>query len=151
MKAILVSILLLVSIGAYAQSEKIVYILYDSVEVTLKRQIDKIRKNNPRASFSCLLWRESDTLSSISLLKNEESSGNSVVKKLIAGSNRCLLVDKEKLPLIFDYDFKFSSSDLEHISSFGKREGNIRRSEFLFHGYTLSFNSRGEIIKIINY
>jgi len=151
MKTILVSILLLLSVGAYAQSEKIVYILYDSVEVALKKQIDKIRQNNPRASFSCLLWRESDSLSSISLLKNEESSGNSIVKKLIISSNRYLLIDKEKLPLIFDYDFKFSSSDLEHIGSFGKREGNIRRSEFLFHGYTLSFNSRGEVIRITNY
>lgn len=151
MKVILVSILLSVGVSAYAQSEKIVYILYDSVEVTLKRQIDKIRKKNPNASFSCLLWRESDSLSSISLLKNEESSGNSIVKKLIIGSNRCLLVDKEKLPLIFDYDFKFSSSDLEHMGSFGKREGNIRRSELLFHGYTLTFNSRGEIIRITDY
>lgn len=76
MKAILVSILLLLSVSAYAQSEKIVYILPDSVEVTLKKQIDKIRQSNPRASFSCLLWRESNSLSSISLLKNEEISGN---------------------------------------------------------------------------
>lgn len=39
-KVVLLSLILLVSISTYAQSEKIVHILYDSVEVAPKNQID---------------------------------------------------------------------------------------------------------------
>ncbi|PYF75077.1 hypothetical protein B0O44_103524 [Pedobacter nutrimenti] len=140
-----------ISLRANAQSEKIVYILSDSVEIELKKQIDKSRQNNPDISFSCMLWTKSDGLYCVSLFKNEENSGNDFVKVLVRNTNRYLLIEKDKLPLIFDYDFKFSSSDLKHIGDFGEREGNIKRSEFLFHGYTIFFDSQGKVIKTSNY
>lgn len=140
-----------ISLGTYAQSEKTIYIVSDSVEVRLKRQIDKNRQNNPGISFFCMLGRESDSSFSISLLKNEENSENSFVKELVKNTNRYLLIEKEKLPLIFDYDFKFSSPDVAHIGHFGKREGNIKRSRLLFHGYTIFFDSYGEVRRTSKY
>lgn len=84
----------------------------------------------------------------MSLIKNEERSTNEHLKWLIANSNRYLLIDKEELPMSFDYDFMFSTSDLEHIGNIGKGEGEIRRSELLFHGYKIFFNSVGKIVRI---
>jgi hypothetical protein len=118
------------------------------VEVALKNQIDKVRKKDSKIGFSCFLWHGSDSLTYISLMRNEEGSGSEFVNKLIMNSNRYLLIDKEKLPLIFDYDFKFSSPDLEHIGSFGERELNIVRSNLPFHSYTLSFNLHGKVVRI---
>lgn len=144
-KKLLLIICFSMSFGAYAQSEKTIYIVSDSVEVRLKKQIDKSRRNNPGISFSCMLGRGSDDLFSISLLKNQENSGDSFVKGLVKSTNRYLLIEKEKIPLIFDYDFKFGSSDVERIGHFGEREGNIKRSSLLHHEYTIFFDSQGDV------
>ena len=150
-KKLLLIICFSISFGAYAQSEKTIYIVSDSVEVRLKKQIDKIRQNNPGVSFSCMLVRRSDNLFSISLFKNEENSGNSLLNKLVKNTNRYLLIEKEKTPLIFDYDFKFGSSDVEHVGYFGERDGNIKRSSLLHHGYTIFFDSQGDVRRISEY
>lgn len=150
-KNIFLVLCFLISLSAGAQSEKIVYILSDSVEIELKNQIDKYRLNNPNISFYCMLWSKSENLRCVSLFKNEDNSGDSFVKSLIKNTNRCLLIEKDNLPLIFDYDFKFSSPDLKHIGHFGEREGAIKRSAVLFHGYTIFFDLQGNVIKTADY
>jgi hypothetical protein len=151
MKNILLIICLFVSLHAYSQSDKIVYILSDSVEVSVKNQITKVRKKNVGASFSCMLFENKDNTYGISLFVNDGKSKDDFIKSLLEKTNRVLLVDKEEIPLITDYDVKFSSPNLKRIGELGKREGNISRSQLLFHGYTVFFNSRGEIIRVSDY
>lgn len=151
MKNTLLMICLFVSLNAYSQSDKIVYILPDSVEVSIKNRITIIRKKHTEASFSCMLFNNKNDTYGISLFVNDGKSGDDFINALLKKTNRVLLVDKEELPLITDYDVKFSSPNLKHIGELGKREGNISRSQLLFHGYTVFFNSRGKIIRVSDY
>jgi hypothetical protein len=151
MKNILLIICLFVSFNAYSQSDKIVYILSDSVEVSIKNRITIIRKKHTKVFFSCMLFNDKDDTHGISLFVNDGKSSDDFINILLKKTNRVLLVDKEELPLITDYDVKYSSPNLKRIGEFGKREGNISRSKLLFHGYTVFFNSRGEIIRVSDY
>lgn len=147
MKKILLIAFFFASFGAYAQSDKIVYILSDSVEKIIKNKMDKVREKDVRTSFSCMLFRDRDDVYGLSLFVGDANLKDDFVGSLLRKTVRVVLIDKEKLPLITDYDLKFSSPNLERIGEFGKREGAVSRSKLLFHGYTVFFNSQGEVVK----
>jgi hypothetical protein len=56
-------------------------------------------------------------------------------------TNRYCLINQRKVPLIFDYDFKFSASDLDKIGCIGGRDENVLRTVLLLDGYSITFNS----------
>jgi hypothetical protein len=70
-KNILLLVCCFISYVSYGQSEKIVYILSDNVEKAIKVRMDKIRKEDARASFSCMLFKDKGDVYGISLFVNE--------------------------------------------------------------------------------
>ncbi len=148
MKKILFLVCCLISAISYGQSDKIVYILPDKIEKAIKEKMDKVREKDSKASFSCMLFKDKEDTYGISLFIKDAAAENDFVEGLLKKSSRVILIDKEKLALIFDYDLKFSSPNLEKIGEFGKREGYVSRSRLLFHGYTMFFDKHGEITKI---
>jgi hypothetical protein len=149
MKKYLIIVFWLLSIKVYSQS-KVVYIIPDSVEVAIKKQISKLKHNSADAFIYFLLEKNKGGIYSLSLFRDPARQGG-LMDKILKLTNRVLLIDEDKYPLMFDYDFTFSTPKETKIGSIGNREGNVVRSTALFHGYTIFFNTSGKIIKVSDY
>ena len=57
------------------------------------------------------------------------------------------LINQTYNPLLLDYDFSFSTTDLMHVGEFGHREGNIKKLHLIAHRYTTYFKMSGSILK----
>ena len=68
---------------------------------------------------------------------------------LIENTNRFVLIDTNKYPVILDYDLRFGLLNRnEKIGKLGRRfNGYIRSRTIIMEGYSLTFNGFGENIK----
>jgi hypothetical protein len=137
-------------IKGYSQSSKIVYIIPDSVEVAIEKQIVHLKVGSKNTLVYFLLEKDNEGTYSLSLFCDEKKQREGLAGKISKLTNRVILINKNKYPLMLDYDFIFGTPKEKQVGSFGSREGNIVRSTVLFHGYTIYFNKRGKIIKISN-
>jgi hypothetical protein len=64
-------------------------------------------------------------------------------------TNRFLVVGYRKIPLFFDYDELFATSDNNNIGAFRRGEGFIRRLSILLESdcYSIVFDENGKIIE----
>jgi hypothetical protein len=62
-------------------------------------------------------------------------------------TNRFILINDEKYPLILDYDSMFGTSKPNEVGEFGKRDdGFVWRSLFIYEGYNITFNKTGRYV-----
>jgi hypothetical protein len=151
MKKIAFIIFLSLGFKGYSQSSDIVYIIPDNVEVALERQITYLKVDTTKTLVYFLLEKDDEGIYSLSLFHDIINQQEGLTGKILKLTNRVLLINKNKYPLILDYDFTFGTPKVDQIATFGSREGNIVRSVILFHGYTIYFNKLGKIIKTSNY
>ncbi|NHA06453.1 hypothetical protein G7092_21775 [Mucilaginibacter sp. HC2] len=150
MKKSILIIFLLVGFRGNAQSSKILYIIPDSVEVSIENQIIKLSPDR-NAFIFFLLTKNNEGIYSLSLFYDKRMQKDKLMNKALKLTNRVLLIDEVKYPLILDYDFAFGTPKENQTGTFGNREGNIVRSNVLFHGYTIFFNKLGKIIKVSDF
>lgn len=133
---------------ALAQKDDKVVIKYffpDKVEMLIDSCIHSYKSE--MLNFYFLLAK--DSAYSITIGKYDwKERGN--LLSWINQTNRYVVVNSEKYPLLFDYDLTFAGIDLNNVGTFGNREGNIKRAKLLLHGLTIIFNSEGEVVKVIN-
>jgi len=137
-----VSILIITKIKA--QTDTIMYILPDKVEVCASNYLENCLTRNSTYYFYFHLSIKNDnyTIAIIPYLK-----GNNIVE-WVNKTNRKLVVGKILYPIIFDYDVLFSTTCNSNIGISGKREGFIKRVYINNEGsYDIIFNKKGEIIK----
>jgi hypothetical protein len=151
MKKIAFILFLSLGLKGYSQSSNVVYIIPDSVEVAIERQITYLKVDTTKTLVYFLLEKDDEGIYSLSLFLDIMKQQKELAGKLLKPTNRVLLINKNKYPLMFDYDFRFGTPKEDQIGTFGRREGNVLRSVLLFHGYTIYFNKLGKIIKTSNY
>jgi len=143
MKRNIILLVLLYSISIYSQEkDSIIYIFPDKVEQKLYEQIEKI---NPTETYNFefyLQLMDKDTFR-LAYTYSEYTPGNYWVKN----TNRFILINKRKYPLVFDIDTLFSTSDHEHIGEYGHRDGTVIRHFIIYEGYNITFTKNGECIK----
>lgn len=151
MKKIAFILFLFLGLKGYSQSSNVVYIIPDSVEVAIEKQITYLKVDTTKTLVYFLLEKDDEGIYSLSLFIDIMKQQKELAGKLLKPTNRLLLINKNKYPLMFDYDFTFGTPKEDQTGTFGKREGNVLRSALLFHGYTIYFNKLGKIIKTSKY
>lgn len=122
-------IFILSSVSVYATSDKIVYILPDSLE---SKVIDQINTYNEKNSLVIYLFHlEKNICLLISPYKNK-SNYISPLYYYASKSNRFLLVGDNIYPIVFDYDFRYgTTTPLDQTGKYGEREGCIKRTAII--------------------
>src|SRR5450631_716034 len=96
-------------------NKKIKYIFSDSVEVKIDSIVNGMEENN-KDYFFYLILRNDSSIYNITICNYLKRDLRSITK-LIKLTNRYAVVNTRTIPLIFDYDLKFSSPS-DDISSF---------------------------------
>lgn len=124
------------------EKDSILYIIPDSVEVRIYEETKKIDLSKFNLYFFLSKIDKNIYRINYSSFPNDSKSKN----PWIDNTNRFLIVNNRKFPLIFDYDSSFSTQTNTMLGSFGEREGNIQRSYIIFEGYSITFKRDGTII-----
>ncbi|PUZ19328.1 hypothetical protein GA0116948_1297 [Chitinophaga costaii] len=150
-KIIIVSIIFIFTqFTVRAQSQKIWYILPDSVEVRLNRYIlTSIPKQEVQKLFF-LLKRDSLNSYNITVIPLTHNTDLNIIR-WVEDSNRYVLVNKNLYPLLLDYDFIFGTPEYNNIGEFGQREGSIKKIYLIPHRYTIYFKMNGSVLKEENW
>lgn len=135
--------LLYYSINTYSQNkDSIVYIFPDKVEKKLYEQIKEISTSD-RFYFEFYLQAINKDTFRITYSYSIDIPSCYWAKN----TNRFILINEHKYPLIFDYDTKFSTSKPENIGKYGHRESTIMRHLIIYEGYNITFSENGEYIE----
>lgn len=124
------------------EKDSILYIIPDSVEVRIYEETKKIDLSKFNLYFFLSKIDKNIYRINYSSFPNDSKSKN----PWIDNTNRFLIVNNRKFPLIFDYDSSFSTQTNTMLGSFGEREGNIQRAYIIFEGYSITFKRDGTII-----
>jgi hypothetical protein len=143
----LVSILFTITCAGQSRGEKILYVFSDAVEARLDSSLSAWQK--PKDLLFFLYLREDSSIYSVAIGDHPKKAYKSLYR-LVKRTNRFAVVNKRLVPLIFDYDYLFSSPS-DDISSFGHRDEQIVRSALLMHGPIIYFNARGNLLNSKNY
>lgn len=150
MKKYIIIFLVGLTFRSYSQSG-IKYFVPDTVEILLEKQVRSFKNNIKDEKVYFLLGKENDNTYHLSLIRDKSNQIDNMIAKLLKSNNRCIVIDQEQYPLIFDYDFTFGTPKETQIGEFGQREGNMVRSNMLFHGYSIYFNMKGQVLKVSKY
>jgi len=145
MKNIFIVVFILYHFTGYAQERKITYILPDSVEIRIDKHI-ATRSSLGNKSYYFLLREDTPKVYNLTIIPFEVKD-KTEVSEWVNATNRYALVNARLYPLLFDYDFTFSTSEPNNIGSFGHRDGNIRKLHLIAHRYTIFFKTNGTILK----
>ncbi len=136
-KIILLAFFFAGSLYTQAQSlDTILYILPDPVEVKLDIELNRLIDRSPD-NVEFILEKKDVNKYRIRLYGPPYYS-----KK----SNRYVIINTQKYPLIFDYDSKFGTTEPNSIGSIGKRDGQIMRGIFMSEDYSITFDGSGKIL-----
>ena len=144
MKRMITSILLLLcSMSIFSQEkDSIIYIFPDKVEMKLYERIQKYTSFND-LDFDFYLTRlEKDTFKLSLSQHNKTGSGDWVYD-----TNRFILINDKKYPLLLDYDSMFGTSKPNEAGAFGNRDdGFVLRTQFIYEGYSIKFTKTGRYV-----
>lgn len=129
MKKIFLTLILLASLKAYSQN---------GIEYTFPKKVTDsltsfIRLNRVKKHY-VVMDKTSPTNYSIIILQLQK------MDSLLLNTNRYVLINKKKIPIIFMMDTDFFSKGI------GIR-GGIIRTAVMYYGFTINFNYSGEILK----
>jgi hypothetical protein len=150
MKRIIIIVCILCHFVGYAQERKITYILPDSVEVRINSHLLAKSSVKNDKSYYFLLKKDTSRTYNITIIPFD-SSAKSEISNWVNNTNRYALVNGQLYPLLFDYDFTFSTPEPNNIGIFGHRDGNIRKLQLIAHRYTIYFRTNGLILKEENW
>ncbi|MBV6429834.1 MAG: hypothetical protein KIPDCIKN_04410 [Haliscomenobacter sp.] len=126
-----------------AQSrDSILYIFSDQVE---RKIFSRIEKYPDDYSFIIWLSEPKKNLFSVDIMAYLTRDGFSI--EWHNASNRYAVINQYRVPILLDFDFKFSTRDSQNISSFGKRDENIKRTLLMTHSRLIYFDENGKIVK----
>ncbi len=126
--------------SCYSQrQESIIYVIPDSVEILASEYIEK---HNEYCYFVMYNNGENYELFIVSGDDYQDKSYSA----FITNSNRKVVIDDKEYPMLFEYDFDFSTIDKLNIGEFGKRDGMIKRVQAIYHGYSIKFDRSGKLI-----
>ncbi|GAA4142730.1 hypothetical protein GCM10022216_23970 [Sphingobacterium kyonggiense] len=152
-KQFLLAVLIFICFRSLGQNvDSIVYVLhFDSVETKVDQHLRALERGDGKIMFWGYLGRcnEGFKLVICNNMYNKDSENN-FLSELKSNTNRFLLIDNRKIPLIFDYDSIFSTPKISSIGGLGQREGNVLRNRFILDCFTIVFNEYGKIVQIIN-
>lgn len=134
------------------KTDSIIYVLhFDSVETVIDKHVRSLEKENTNISFWGYLGRcEEGFKLTICNSPIESKSEGSYLRQLRRNTNRFLLVDDRKIPLLFDYDSIFSTPKVTSVGTLGKREGNVLRSQIILDCFTIIFDDYGKVFRTTN-
>jgi len=143
-KLIIVFTLIYISnMNIYSQEEdSIIYIFPDKVEQRLFEQIKKVDSIN-NIYFEFYLQTIDENRFRLTYSYSKKKSNNYWVKN----TNRFILINKKKYPLILDYDTIFSTYKPNKIGEYGHRDGTIMKHLIIYEGYNITFNKNGECLQ----
>lgn len=131
-------------VNLYAQSQRILYFLPDSVEVRIDNYMES--KKNFKCNSIYFLLKKDSSIYNITIIPLVPDSDSNILH-WVSVTNRYILINQTYYPLLFDYDFSFSTPDSVHVGEFGHREGNIKKLHLIAHRYTIFFKMNGSILK----
>jgi len=140
---IIIFLILITSAKLKCQNNKdsIIYILPDNIELMIFEYTEKI--DTLKYNFEFFLSRIGDEEFKINISLFKRYNDNFWYNN----TNRYILINNKRYPLILDYDSLFSTSKPVNLGKMGKREGYILRSTFIYDGFSISFNKEGKVIK----
>lgn len=121
--------------------DSILYILPDKVEVKLSEYIQSSKLENSRWKFYLTRTENSMYRIYVASFKGETTD------YWYINTNRFVVIDTENFPLILDYDSMFSTKDPDRIGEYGKREGQILKTTFIYDGYNIIFDKNGKYLE----
>ncbi|WP_312363446.1 hypothetical protein [Sphingobacterium sp.] len=128
-----------------AVGHEILYVFSDSVERILEQHLSKYSLNNDKERVYLDLARNDEFYRlTIGTYFVDRDDG---VTRWIKASNRLGLVNTKKYPLLIDADFDFGAPEEAALGAFGKREGKVKRTRVLMHGFSVKFTKNGAILK----
>lgn len=144
MKIVFVIIAIVLMNNVYSQEHKeILYILPDNVETTLNKYLERtIKKQESHVYF--VLNRMSKDKYKINVAFYSPENEKQLIY-WIRVTNRYVVVNKDKYPLLLDYDYEFSTKKPHCIGKYGEREGGILKTMPIYEGYSVLFNKDGII------
>ncbi|MDP4183837.1 MAG: hypothetical protein Q8862_01585 [Bacteroidota bacterium] len=144
-KLILTIILLffMVSNAYPKEAKKILYIFPDDVEIKLSKYIENTNKQHEFVVY-LMLSKSSDERYKLYIAFYKKKHIKNVIY-WVKSTNRYVVVNQEKYPLLIDYDYDFSTSNPLNIGDYGGREGQVLRAMPFYDGYNIEFNKYGII------
>lgn len=128
---------------AYSQeSEKILYIFPDSVELRLNEYIKRQNKKE-HITYLTLSKKDEGRYYLYVTFYAKQHAHNIIF--WVKSTNRYAVVGQEKYPLLFDYDYDFSTKDILNIGEYGKRDGQILKTRSIHDGFHIEFDKNGII------
>jgi hypothetical protein len=144
MKTVFVIIAIVLMNNVYSQENKeILYILPDNVETALNKHIEHIIKKKELDVYFTLNRMSKDKYKIDVTFYSPKKEKQ--LTYWIRVTNRYVVINKEKYPLLLDYDYNFSTKKPHCIGKYGEREGNIQRTIVIHEGYSVLFNKFGII------
>lgn len=142
MKLYAILITMIFNTHVYSQvKDSIIYILPDRVETKLYEMIQEQNYTKNRKFEFHLTTLNKDTFS-ITCAKYDEQPFHQGANS----TNRFILVNNNKYPATFDYDYIFGTPTPSEIGEFRHREGYIRRNFLLSEGYSIIFDKTGNYL-----
>jgi len=131
------------SFNVYCNStDSIIYIMPDNVEIKLNEYVMDIKQRSPNYQFYFYFSRIDKFSYRIFPANLTE------MNKWAYKTNRFILINKNKYPLVFDYDIRFNSYKQEEVGEFENRfDGLIKNSTIIFEGYSITFDWDGTNLK----
>ncbi|MCS4167740.1 hypothetical protein [Sphingobacterium sp. BIGb0116] len=137
--------LLLNCMTLMAVGQEILYVFPDSVERILEQHLSKYSLNNDKERVYLDLAGNDEfyrlTIGTYFVDRDDD------LTRWIKASNRLGLVNTKKYPLLIDVDFDFGAPEETALGTFGKREGKVKRTRVLMHGFSVKFTKNGAILK----
>jgi hypothetical protein len=125
--------------------DSILYVLSDEVEMSAFEYMNKIDKVGNFKFDAILKKRTVDDNYALCISYMEVDREYYYYAKT---TNRFLVVGDRRIPLFFDYDELFATSDNNDIGVFKSREGYVRRQSILFdYCFTIVFDRKGKIVE----
>ena len=135
---------LLLGITSHACSqnnEKILYMLPDDVEVQASNYIKRVSKQQEYL-FYFVLNKKPDTTYRLDIVHYKAESSKGLIY-WVKSTNRHVVVNQERYPLLLDYDYLFSTKQPSNIGNYGEREGQILITMPIHVGFYIDFNKDG--------
>jgi hypothetical protein len=141
-RLVLCSLLLLATLQS--KSQEILYVFPDSVEKAINSYITKRPSDDKNTQYYVTLYKDQDVYTAY--ISPYPKSFNQNTSKWIEASNRRVLINNARLPILFEVDYTFGTPDEVSTGFYGSRDGKIKRVAVIQEGYSIKFNKKGAIL-----
>ncbi len=126
-------------------NDKILYIFPDDVEIAINDYIEKYA-DKESLQFVLTLYKDEAGTYKVYVNSYRTDSGNSK-HCWEQATNRFAVVNNNEYPLLFDYDYDFSTTKPSEIGEYGQREGQVLKIMSINDGFYVKFSKSGICVK----